>query len=218
MAIPANVAKLVFQGELGSGFDFWNIVIHGQMLEAPSHAALQTLAEQGLLSWNSKMLGAGINGHFGNSTTFDKCTATALDVTNHALDIAEATQPGASPHGSGGPPLPSEVALVVSLVTGLPGRSYRGRSYLAGIAQTDAGDDGRVSIGSPLIFANAFLALLQDIDTSYDAAFPAVGFTPGVLSVVKGVCTPIVSTRVGNVFDVQRRRRNGTPEVYTPST
>jgi hypothetical protein len=217
-AIPANVYKIVMQGSLSSGFDIWNNVFHFQASEPLEHVVLQDLSDKALAAWEATLLGAGTNGHFGNSTTVDKASAVRLDVTNHTVDETISTPPGASPHGSGGVPMPSEVAVCVTLLTALVGRSYRGRTFLGGVAANDGGDDGKLSAGAPLVFANATLAFLQLVQSSFVADFPAVTMVPSVLSVVRGVMTPITSTRCGNVFDVQRRRRNGTPEVYTPST
>lgn len=206
------------QGSLSSGLDIWNNVFHGQLDAAPSHTELQALADSTLAAWTNDLLGAGISGHFGNPTTVDKCTVTLLDNAGHALDIAEGVPAGASPHGSGGNPLPSEVAVCVSLVTALPGRRHRGRTFLAGVASNDSAADGLLAAGAPLIFANALHAFLLDAATDFHVVEPARTIVFGVLSTVGGYITPIVSTRVGNQFDVQRRRRNGTPEVYTPST
>lgn len=217
-AIPANVYKIVMQGSLSSGFDIWNNVFHFQGSEAIDHLGLADLADKARDAWEATLLGAGTNGHFGNSTTMDKATAVRLDVTNHTVDEAISVPPGASPHGSGGVPMPSEVAVCVSWVTALVGRSYRGRTFLGGVAANDGGDDGKLSAGAPLIFANATLAFVKLVQSSWNADFPVPTMIPVVLSVTRGVTTPIVSSRCGNVFDVQRRRRNGTPEVYTPST
>jgi hypothetical protein len=218
MAIPANVAKVVLAGNLSSGLDIWNCVVHGQLSAAINQTETDLLAEAGYEAWHTAFLGAGISGHFGNPTNLIKATATGLDVDNHALTIGEFAPSGAIPAGSGGNPLPSEVAVCVSLVTGVPGRSYRGRMFLAGVASNDSGADGLLAAGAPLIFANAALAFLEDITANFHTLVPAKAITMGVLSVRRGVITPIGSTRCGNQFDVQRRRRNGTPEVYTPST
>lgn len=112
-----------------------------------------------------------------------------------------------------GKPLPAATALVVSLKTGLRGRSYNGRMYVWGFAElandtlggaTSAAaaaaskflDDMKVAIGGGTPALN--LAVLSRFTTPPDGTVP-IERTPPIL-------TPVASTPADQRWDVQRRR------------
>jgi len=104
-------------------------------------------------------------------------------------------------------PLPPQIAVCVSLLTGFAGARNRGRFYMPGPANDILTTTGRYPTADATELADGiqdgFQSLLSD------------GFTPVVRSNVgAGAETVINAIRVGNVFDTQRRRRNQIAETY----
>lgn len=118
---------------------------------------------------------------------------------------------GAGVQGTSTDPCFQQISVVLSWLTGLPGRSFRGRTYLAGIA-----NDQYVSDGGPLLMSDATVrgAILDGAEAYFDAMF-ADDAIPIVFSRVgAGDVTAIVQARVGSVPDTQRRRRDQIEEDY----
>lgn len=100
------------------------------------------------------------------------------------------------------------------------GAATRGRSYppMTALFPTQ---EGVIASTDLLAYANNFADLLKNIR----AAVP--GDTAGTVLVVSngtksapdvGTRRPVIRCRVGNVIDIQQRRRNATPEAYTYAT
>jgi hypothetical protein len=121
-------------------------------------------------------------------------------------------------HGATAQALPSEVTVCASLSSGYPGRSKNGRSYLPGLSSLALGNDGLLSEDAPSDLSAQYAAYLSGLNT-YDGDSDELGrLNIVVLSPTKNMATKVIGVRVGNVFDVQRRRRNGGPETYTGAT
>jgi hypothetical protein len=101
---------------------------------------------------------------------------------------------------------PPQSACVFSLITGLTGRSYRGRCYWP-------------ATGAALDAGGAFTAVLATLATAFDTLVKtgiagAAGAPPSgvaaVYSSTKDLTTPLTAIRVGNGPDTQRRRKSRT--------
>jgi len=104
---------------------------------------------------------------------------------------------------------PPQVATVVTLRTGIPGRSFRGRLYIPTLTNTD---DGSV----PAIDKPVYNAGVQGIAQAISARATLAGtnLAWGVWSRTKHVLTPINEVSVGSRVDTQRRRNVGE-DTYT---
>lgn len=108
---------------------------------------------------------------------------------------------------------PFQTSLVSSLLTGRPGRSYRGRLYWPTLAITIQPLDLRVNAGlmAPITAAiTSWLSAVQDATINGDD-----GLRLAVVSEKLSVATPVTSIECGNVLDVQRRRRDSLVEART---
>lgn len=118
--------------------------------------------------------------------------------------------PGAV-HGtdpSGIPPLPYEVAAVLTHTTGLRGPRNRGRIYLGGLASTVMGADGM------------FDATVKDMGAAYGQNFvnalnTASGNRLHIVSRAYNTSVGVNGVAVGLVPDSQRRRRRSQLEAST---
>lgn len=110
----------------------------------------------------------------------------------------------------GGTALPNNVAIAVKWITGLSGRSFRGRTYHQGLSSSD------ILSGSSNVMDPTALGALQ---VGYQALI-SVAFTNGGQLVVvskthdkapraTGVATPIIGCTIDSTLDSQRRRLPG---------
>lgn len=114
------------------------------------------------------------------------------------------------------PNLPPEVAVAASLRAQILGRRGRGRMYLP--AFTTAGMDGDGLVASTL--RTAIAAQMKTLVTNFEDAPGTESLTPLVVVTSAGSLTAVrpQETRVGNHFDVQRRRQQDVVEAYTSLT
>lgn len=112
--------------------------------------------------------------------------------------------------------LPLQVAVGVSLRTGLKGKKYNGRFYLPSPTTNFGGSPYWEDSYVPT-FQSAVAALLTDLNVITDAATGTVACvvsgagTPGPVTAINGVT-------IGRVPDTIRRRRNGLTENYPTPT
>ena len=111
--------------------------------------------------------------------------------------------------GSGTFDHPPQVAIVVGLLTGVPGASGRGRMYWPGVGAAVNTAGKTTAAGSTT--ATNLAATLEAMAT------PTGPLETGVLALVSqelGTVTPVTSIRIGDVLDTQRRRRDALVETY----
>lgn len=115
--------------------------------------------------------------------------------------------------GNQGPIHPGQVAVCFSLDGDHPGASNRGRVYLPGLGIA-MGQNGRILTQDCLTFAGLFAGFLHDAGNAGASAI-APGLAPVVISSRKGTAAPITKVRVGDRFDIQRRRADKQTEGYS---
>lgn len=110
----------------------------------------------------------------------------------------------------------SFITIAASFKTAIgAGPAANGRIYLPFGATATGVSLDRISSGSTAGYATAVKNLLGILKTPTSA--PTVfSFTPSVYS-RSGPHSPITGVRVGDVLDVQRRRKNALREVYSPT-
>lgn len=106
---------------------------------------------------------------------------------------------------------PPQLAYVVSLITGRPGRSYRGRIYWPAIASPVISNQGVIQASAVVALAERWAEALRQ----FGERSTAEDLYPVVHSGVKNEVTRVTSVRVGNVIDTQRRRRDAFIESYS---
>jgi hypothetical protein len=136
-----------------------------------------------------------------------------IDSAGATAQVAEAAfNPVWSP--ANGATMPFQCSVVLSLLTGRPGRSYRGRMYWPALGFSMNSATGKLSSSLQAQIADQAAALLTDIG---GAAGAEALMAPVVASSVLGITTLVSKVRVGDVIDTQRRRRNQLVESYVES-
>lgn len=183
----------------------------------------------------------GIGGDFGMSVTNDQARQVALAVIDfsvstgllqvmstgsavtgarvEARNIAgvleaqgEALQTSARA-GTGSATHPFQSALVISLRTGLAGARGRGRLYWPATGAPLDASTLRLTSAAQSAFLSGAETYLSGIETQIETIL-----TPATLCVwsrVSSALNPVLQLQVGNVLDVQRRRRDTLIESYS---
>lgn len=118
--------------------------------------------------------------------------------------------------GGGGlsPGMPNQIAMVLSLITSVPGAKGRGRLYLPLLGQT-VGTNGRVPTANVTAVAGACQELVNGLNTDGAAVYDDDSVYAIVASGVgQGLNSRVDRIRVGDVLDDQRRRRDALQESY----
>jgi hypothetical protein len=215
MPIPENVMRVVYFGECNLTRDEWNIVHYFQGSNDFDNSDLAGLAHDLYDVFHDDIWHSSTTESFFNdSSNLGGCSAYSLDTGGHVLDMATYT-PGSPEPGAHTGALPSEVAIVLTWLTARDGRSYRGRSYLPGISTAAVNADGVMATATTEALAAAGAQYLVDANLLSYGTGGAASMHFAVLSNKKETTTAITECKVGNVFDVQRRRRNGAVEEYS---
>lgn len=158
-------------------------------------------------------VGSSVQSVLSASTLYTDVKLYDIDpVTAKTTDLAQAVFTAAA-RGTSTTVLPNQVALAVTLDTGQPGRTKRGRLYLggfgSGLLETAS---GRLKATEANTIAQAFADFLQK---SRDQSLDIDAYRPVVFSRVGSSALPILSVSIGNVMDTQRRRRDSLVEART---
>jgi len=135
---------------------------------------------------------------------------TYVDPVTHIRDVSTSAQPAGTPR------VPDILSLCISWSTGLArGRASKGRIYLPvyGLNATDA---GRMDI-TPTD-QNNFITFGQALLDAFSNSAGIAPVVPVIASKLDGSIHPITGVRVGNIIDVQRRRKNALTETYVSGT
>lgn len=176
----------------------------------PSFAPTPTIASNLLTRITALASSSGLNAFIANTCGFAGLSIRDLRQPN--LGLVDATA-GSLTGGATADMLPRQMAACMTLRTARAGRSYRGRSYWPGMAET-AND---VTNHYTTAFQTAFAAFCS----GYISAFNGDGMTLGVMSRpifirdeqscvigTPGFTTPVTSVLSrDNLWESQRRRR-----------
>jgi len=153
--------------------------------------------------------GGGLGPIFSNAMQWRTVTGYLVDSAGRSQGQAEATFAPAT-KGAEAFTLPPQTALVVTLLTGAPGRSARGRIFLGGLAQGVGTTDGRVPIALRDRYARNIAGFYGAVRNN-----PGGGddFRPVVVSPKLGTARKITAITVGDLYDTMRSRRNRLVEA-----
>lgn len=150
----------------------------------------------------------------GTITDLSQIRTEALQANGDLVEAAEVAQSPAY-SGSGTVHMPPQSSIVMSLDTGRPGRSYRGRAYWPALGLPLDTGSARIDISDATSLATSFVGFLGDIAAAAPAGH---NLDPVVASAKLGVQTPVTRVQVGTVVDTQRRRRDKLVEQYASVT
>lgn len=146
----------------------------------------------------------------GTSITALRCSHIGQDGKETAVSLLEKNPPML---GGRAVTMPSQVAVAVTLDTGKPGASNRGRVYWPGLG-AGVGPNGRQGNIDTEALAGDFAGWLHDLGNAGASIF-SPGVVASVCSTTKGTANPVTQVRVGDRLDIQRRRADKENETYS---
>lgn len=201
MPIPLNAVRSVIGGHLSDG-EVWEI---SQWWDGTAQAGDETKAD----ALNGYVAGS-VDGNLFNPSMKALYPTTMgcdyvrsyfyWDGTGKASYVTEATDSSKGTNAAGA--MPNQVAIVVTTLTGRPGRSFRGRAYLPMIAQGQIGATGQLTQALCNTIATSFSSFLSGVKDA------AGGAPPVIASRTRSAMTDVLSVNVDSLPDTQRRRRN----------
>lgn len=209
MAYANQHLLLQFSGTLPGG-EVWSCGIRNQAVTGtPSQTILQTVATGASALWST--FHAVVNNAFGAGVVYDLVTARVISPAGVTVAQAEAS-PGTPTAGASAANKPNQCAVVVTLVSTLAGRQGRGRMYLPALGGTIT-TAGRLGTTQRDSIADTAATLVDGLSDLSEANY--VASRMAVQSQVGPTASQVVTIRVGDVWDTQRRRRDGMVESYT---
>lgn len=211
MATPHNVIRVI---GASAGGEVWSI--------NPRYATSgdgPVTAYADLLAWTTAIAALNSNavwpttllGLLSSSGSITAVRAEYIDAEGNLAQAAETTLPTPAT-GSGVPSKPQQTAWCVSLLTGRPGRSYRGRLYLPAWSNPSLDAGFRVVAASRTTTLTAFNSWLRAVG---DACPTAGTQGPVVVSQTRGTLAFVTQVQLGDILDTQRRRRDSMVEQRT---
>lgn len=207
--------KVVIGGVLGEGGECnWSVGIH----YGGGVGGSGVIEDQSLLQAWAAAIGSAISGGTligpnmyagitGDGAVNEVLTYYYPDGNGPALAVGQSLF---ARGGTGAVSNPAQTSVVMSLRTGIAGRSYRGRNYWPGLGYGMTGALKFTASVSPIL-ASEYAAFLTGIgDLAGDA-----DLVPCVYSATLQVMTPVIEVAVGDVPDTQRRRRDPLVETYS---
>lgn len=212
--MPFFQVAIVGVGSVGEAFRMGLSIDSGATGEQSAQAVADRVADQFTTKFDQAFGGRSFKEQIPAGTTFQKVLAyeRPKDPNAASEETAETLLTGLT-GGVGVPALPPEIAVCVSLLTGAPGRSNRGRMYLPALtsASNATNANGTITTATQGTIASWAAALIGGINTTG----AGTAMTVMVWSRVHQSTRPVTRVQVGNQYDVQRRRQNSTPEAYT---
>lgn len=146
-------------------------------------------------------------------------TSFRVEGRNSATDLviaAEAAPSGGAISGTGVPSKTYQTSIVTSLLTGLAGASARGRLYWPALGAT-IGTNLRLSSPTAAAVAQSMSEYLTSVQAAINGVTAFSGSSLIVYSPTTGTKRTVTEISVGDVLDVQRRRRDKAVESRSPS-
>ena len=220
--------QTVIQANLGEAEEMAHVMnwrcfdVAGGLPYYPSQVGLDAFADLIEETWSADYLNSAQRSFLSTEVAYTGVRAYSYDPDAELRFVAESPFP-APIAGSANNPLPYEVAMCVTWRTAIPGRSTRGRTYLGGwVAAAIAGQpEGRFTSTCVLSTRNNLEAFCDDvITTAVLDPETEVNFRvqPVVYSRKNDTGQLITQLSIGNVPDVQRRRRSSLIEVFSSTS
>jgi hypothetical protein len=144
-----------------------------------------------------------------------KCAPMRVDGTTVLEEVATYSPGAAIAGGNAVTGFPPQVSLVASLVAAQgKGIGKKGRMYIPGVAHPIMGD-GHMAWDKVQGVSTAFQTFVQAVNDSPNIWGRFINASRGrTIPAAAPVNMEITEIRIGNVYDTQRRRRNGLVEGY----
>ena len=217
--LPTNL-EVLFEEHTDQAADYTttgNFTMRGPLIANTSFNPVTYLGDQARLAF-AELLVAGVS----NNVQLDTITISPVEAPGRVVQteagIAKATLAYLNrPRGSAtNPMLPTEVSVALSWDTAASGKRGNGRIFLPPFSTAAISSGGRMTSAQTNAVALAGKRFCEKL--TYSAPLNAYAIAPIVTSKPFIRYGRIQQTRVGDVFDAQRRRRNALTEAYSKAS
>lgn len=223
-AIRWSISGTCFGGTEIWSTGFWT---GNDASDIPGTSVSQATVDSVAARWSTFFTAANSSIYSGYKTALVKAAYWHYDVP--ALKNKEFGTPTyhtyTAPISGGGvssTPMPPQTALAASLVSGYrSGTASHGRMFLPGVNSPLDSSTGKISPTYVTNLAATFLTFVNGVNTdsvpggSGKMILVGRGVTPVSLPPHEAKNAYVTGIKIGDVYDTQRRRRNGIRETYT---
>jgi len=217
MPYAFKVNRVTMQGTSFSGEEIWSTGFYLGNVSADADAPTEAMATSIGALWQTFFThtNSRISSQF--QTTEVKIAQLGTDGLTIPDSVKYYTYPAPISGVQGSTLFPPQIALVATLVgPQARGLASKGRMFLPGVSAA-VSTNGRISDlnrGEMATNVRTFIRGVVDLAETNNVPLLASQGRPGIGGTAP-VNHEIVSVRVGNVYDTQRRRRNGLAEAYS---
>jgi hypothetical protein len=224
-AYPHRVNKVTISGHCFNGAEEWStgFYVGSESGDAVDPGSVAAAAIAGLWTTFFTSANAHIAGTYVTNSIKVSQLETDGDVDLDMIDIYD--YPAAIAGVSGGAPLPPQITLAATLSSDIQrGLASKGRMYLPGINLPVVPTDPRIAVVEQGQIATQLKTFFDGVNASSDVPGSVILASkgrkfintqaPDDYNYVAGVIKNVTGLRLGNVYDTQRRRRNGIAESY----
>lgn len=225
-AYAHKIARVTISGTMFSAAEQWST---GFFMGSPTTdvTGVNAPAAQSIATaWTTFFNAAGSKISNSYNTTQVKVAMLNEDGTTNLDEIDYYTYPAPIIGGNTAAPLPPQITLAATLTSdNQRGLAAKGRMYLPGVNAALFAAEGKIGIADTGTIST-------NLKTFFDAVNLGAGVpgkvilaskgrksqdtgTDGQPIYIGGVSAWVTGLRVGNVYDTQRRRRNGLVETYS---
>jgi hypothetical protein len=211
-----KVVRVTFSGKMLNGAEEWQTGIYVGKAVGAATTPTQAWVDGVQAAFATFFtVGSGIS----NSYTFLECKAALLNTIGKYddPDSAVVSHPAVAKFGpETGSPYPPQCALVATLIGGSgKGLAGKGRMYIPGV-KWPIDSTGHIDTGAATSTGTKLRDFIVAVNALPDAPGVVINASRGhKLSLGLGARNvPVNGVRIGNVYDTQRRRRNGLAESY----
>lgn len=217
MPFADKVVHVTLSGAMMGGAEEWQTGFYVGLSEGAAAVPNQLYADAVRDAWATFFTDTLVG--FSNWYSFTQVKAVRLgtDGKYDGSGVVVST-PATAVYGTkGGAPFPPQIALVATLIAGSgKGLAGKGRMYLPGITQGLEGT-GYIAASYTQTVATKLAEFFNMVNGDFNTPGQAINASKGTakLAGIGARNVPINGIRVGNVYDTQRRRRNGFSESYS---
>lgn len=225
-AYPHRVNKVTISGECFSGAEEWTTGFYVGAVGADAADPGTATASAIAAAWTTFF--TATNSHISNYYNTKQVKVSQLETDGDVdLEMIDIYDYGTPIYGvQGGTPLPPQITLALTMTSdNQRGLASKGRMYLPGVNLQLSGTGPTISSTEQGQLATTAQTFFNAVNASTDVAGNIIlaskghklpGAVPAVdpYVYVLGKLANVTGIRLGNVYDTQRRRRNGVSETY----
>ena len=220
MAYQHKVYRVTISGTCFGGNEIWSTGFFMGSETEDIGAVPQTLVDEIATRWSTFFVLSGSSISSNYLTTQVKVALLSTAGVTDPLNVVYHTYTTPPQGANGGTAMPPQSSLVCTLTSAISrGLAAKGRMYIPGFAGGGPDATGHISSTAVGNIATALQTFINGVNTDVGAGFHVINASFGsVKHSLPGVNAVVTGIKVGNVYDTQRRRRNGLVEAYTAKT